>query len=171
MIEVDSEVTWKLDDIRETVSKSVKENFSSLSKEELLDYIIDMRTASYGINYVLSRNDWSENNPYSGTDCDGRWFTSDLFVDTDENEDCMELVLIDGKHEYRKIEPNYSQPLPSTICHSESVSLRGVGKIHDSIQLLSAHASSIGCYISQGSITFGDIRYFDKVLNYTPKKG
>lgn len=147
---------FNIDSIRDWTRNNLTESLSKLTKEQLIDHIIELHTAIYPFNAVLGAI-VEDSGGYTSV-------SSGLFPLLDDNENY--LTLNRGATEPTVI----GKDIPTSELHAvdyfkeSSIPIDDGTKLNDAFVILSAFQSVSVASIFCGTITARDVRHLEKVL-------
>lgn len=138
---------WNRESIRS--ERKAKLDALNLTKEQLIERVLDLETALYPFTYTLGS---INNESWRGTNV-----TSKLFP------------MLGDDNEYLVFEPGggtkHIKAIPESELHitdyyeHDSIYIKNGSNLDDLFDVLSVHQQAPGAYIGCGSVTMGDVRY------------
>ncbi|QIG65915.1 hypothetical protein phiOC_p264 [Ochrobactrum phage vB_OspM_OC] len=151
-------MSWDYDKIEQITRKRVEDRFSNASNEELLDRLIELETQLYPFDFTFGGLD---ENPV-----EGMMATSKLWPYLSENESLQDLVPDEnGKLVWKELELTTEQLADNKYHLQDSIYIDNGTKLGDEFEVFALHQYYTACYCFGGSITMGDIRRMNKVVN------
>lgn len=148
-------MSWDLERIKESRKLHIEQKYGHLSKEDLLEALLDLETAIYPISYVL--RGLTQKAPR------GIWALSKLFPSQDNDDNV--LVFKDGLWtEIRYHSLNESKLHEAEYPLEESIDIKDGTRLHDDFMILEVIQEYFGATANCGKITMGDIRRLNKIL-------
>lgn len=146
---------WNIEKIKEARKVHIEQKYGNLSKEELLEALLELESSVYPVAYVLKG--------LLGKTPIGTWVYSKLFPFQTENDD----VLISNDKETREVK---FHSLDESELHQieysliESIDIKDGTRLHDDFMILDVTQEYFGGATNCGTITIGDIRRLDRIL-------
>lgn len=153
-------MSWDHESIRRERRSRSHAAYAGWSREQLLERILDLETCLYP--FALTLGSLADD----GMDTS---VTSQLFPSwsPDPNKPLRVRVEATTFQPFRLVEaeiPEESQLHATDYVEAESFTLDNGSSLHDDFQVLAVHQQVPGAYVSQGSVSMGDVRKAVKCL-------